>query len=109
MDQCTEFMGGAERANPVSRHTGPADDFPAAMVARLRRSGVMTAPLPRSEGGLGWGTEEAGMLPLGDALQAIGYGSLAAGRIYEAHVNAIVLIFRYGDARIRSFAAAAVR
>jgi alkylation response protein AidB-like acyl-CoA dehydrogenase len=99
----------SDRANSTLQHSGADNDFPAAIVARLRRSGVMTAPLPRSEGGLGWGTEEAGAAPLGDALQAIGYGSLAAGRIYEAHVNAIALIFRYGDARIRSFAAAAVR
>jgi alkylation response protein AidB-like acyl-CoA dehydrogenase len=109
MDQSPHFTQVDHCAGTTSQHNGPDAEFPAATIATLRRSGVMVAPLPRSEGGLGWGTEDVGALPLSDALQAIGYGSLAAGRIYEAHVNAIALIFQYGDARIKSRAAAAVR
>jgi alkylation response protein AidB-like acyl-CoA dehydrogenase len=109
MDQSPNFAQVDDCARSTSQHNGMDTGFPAATIARLRRSGVMVAPLPRSEGGLGWGTEDAGALPLSDALQAIGYGSLAAGRIYEAHVNAIALIFQYGNARIRSRAADAVR
>jgi alkylation response protein AidB-like acyl-CoA dehydrogenase len=109
MDQNPEFTQITDGATTTLRHNAADFDFPAATIARLRLSGVMAAPLPKSEGGLGWGTEADGALPLSDALQAIGYGSLAAGRIYEAHVNAIALIFKYGDASIRSCAATAVR
>jgi alkylation response protein AidB-like acyl-CoA dehydrogenase len=109
MDQSPNFTRVGDCARSTLRHNEMDTDFPAATIARLRRSGVMVAPLPRSEGGLGWGTENDGALPLSDALQAIGYGSLAAGRIYEAHVNAIALIFQYGNEQIKSCAATAVR
>jgi len=85
------------------------DHFPNAEIDRLWQLGVMLAPLPIFEGGLGWGTEIAGTLSLRAALQTLGYGSLSVGRIYEAHVNALVLIFRYGDTRIQAAAADAVR
>ena len=66
-----------------------ADRFPAGIVEILRRLGILAAPLPRSAGGAGWGTETAGVSALCDALRMLGYTSLAAGRIFEAHVNAL--------------------
>ncbi|WP_240759955.1 acyl-CoA dehydrogenase family protein [Lichenicoccus roseus] len=79
-------------ANRLDRDGG----FPEQAFAFLNACGAMTAPLPRRFGGLGAGTEpEAGdaMLRL---LRLVGHGSLAVGRLYEGHVNAIRLIVRYG-------------
>jgi hypothetical protein len=83
--------------------------FPEAIIDELRSLGVLAAALPGVEGGLGWGTDDAGTSSLSSALQLLGYRSLAVGRVYEAHVNAIALVFRYGDARIRALTADAVK
>ena len=42
------------------------------------------------------GTEPDGALALMQMLRLIGRGSLSVGRIYEAHVNALHLVVRYG-------------
>ncbi len=68
----------------------------------------MLAPLPRSLGGLGLGTEPEAGAALLDALRLIGRGSLAVGRLYEGHVNAIRLLMQYGSAAQRQRAAADV-
>lgn len=73
------------------------EEFPSDDIADLRRVGALAAPLPRSLGGLGAGTELEGALLLLDALRLIGRGHLAVARLFEAHVNAIRLIVRYGS------------
>jgi alkylation response protein AidB-like acyl-CoA dehydrogenase len=90
----------------VIRRPGADDFFPAAIIEQLRAWGFRIAPLPRREGGLGWGTEDRDILPFFRALKLLGYASLAVGRIFKAHVNALVLIYRYGDERVWSAAAA---
>ena len=72
--------------------------FPTHDVALLRRLGLLTAPLPRSMGGWGAGTERDGADAVLAILRAIGCGNLALGRLYEAHVNALKLIVDYGTA-----------
>jgi alkylation response protein AidB-like acyl-CoA dehydrogenase len=88
------------------RHPGADDFFPAAIIERFRARGFLIAPLPRREGGLGWGTEDRDILLFFRAPKLLGYASLTVGRIFEAHVNALVLIFHYGDERVRNAAAA---
>ena len=63
----------------------------------LAEHGLLTAPLPVSYGGLGLGTEPHGHSFLLRILAAIGGGDLALGRLYEGHVNALVLIASYGS------------
>ncbi|GJE19261.1 acyl-CoA dehydrogenase family protein [Methylobacterium marchantiae] len=75
--------------------------FPEADVDHLRTLGLLAAPIPRDEGGAGLG-EEPGAASLCDVLRLVGSGSLALGRIYEGHVNALQLVARYGDASQRS-------
>ena len=70
--------------------------FPAEDLEWLRGLGALQAPLPRSAGGLGLGTEPAGAGALLDVLRLLGRGNPAVGRLYEAHVNAAALITRYG-------------
>lgn len=69
----------------------PADEFDG-----LRAAGLFVAPLPRSHGGLGIGTEPGLTAPLLEMLTHIGRGSLPVGRVYEGHVNALQLVSQFG-------------
>ena len=60
--------------------------YPAADVAALYDSGLLTAVLPVRFGGAGLTG-----LSLGEVLRSIGSGSLPLGRLFEGHVNALEL------------------
>ncbi len=94
-------LSAGQRAQAEDRDDG----FPAADVADLVRLGLLAAPIPSDLGGSGLG-EEPGAWKLADVLRLVGYGSLALGRLYEGHVNALQLIAQYGDLgqRARLFA-----
>ena len=97
----TIAAAAATRADAQDHDGGfPQDD-----VADLARLGLLAAPVPVEKGGAGLGTEP-GAGALAEVLRLVGYGSLALGRLYEGHVNAIQLIARYGtpDQRSRLFA-----
>jgi alkylation response protein AidB-like acyl-CoA dehydrogenase len=81
------------------------DGFPSEDVADLARLGLLAAPIPAAAGGAALG-EEPGAATLATVLRLVGYGSLALGRVYEGHVNALDLVARYGrpDQRDRLFA-----
>ena len=88
----TAALSAAQRAAEQDRDEG----FPTEDVADLARFGLLAAPVPSGMGGAGLGEElEAGTLA--EVLRLIGYGSLALGRLYEGHVNALQLVARYGD------------
>jgi len=65
--------------------------FPAQEMTWLREAGLLTAALPPSLGGAGLG-EPAAALALLQALYHIGRGNLAVGRLWEGHVNALLLL-----------------
>jgi alkylation response protein AidB-like acyl-CoA dehydrogenase len=65
--------------------------FPAEEIHRLRRVGALSPELPVQGGGR---AEELAAL-----LTLAGRGNLSVGRIFEAHVNALHLIARYGGVR----------
>ncbi len=69
--------------------------FPETDICNLHASGLLLAPFPPALGGSGLGTGQ-GAIVLHDVLCAVGRGSLALGRLYEGHVNAVVLVSRYG-------------
>lgn len=71
--------------------------FPEEDVAALAAEGLLRTPLPEGEGGHGWGTTPAGVVPLSVALRLVGRASLPLGRIFEGHVNAAKLVLRRGD------------
>ncbi|MEE7476715.1 acyl-CoA dehydrogenase family protein [Methylobacterium hispanicum] len=77
------------------------DGFPTEDISDLRRLGLLAAPVLTAEGGAGLG-EEPGAGRLMEVLRLLGYGSLALGRLYEGHINALQLIARYGDAGQRA-------
>ncbi|MDP4006426.1 acyl-CoA dehydrogenase family protein [Methylobacterium sp. NEAU K] len=85
-------------AEGAARRAGGQDydgGFPAEDVAALARAGLLAAPVPRRDGGAGLGEETNGSI-LRAVLTRIGCGSLALGRLYEGHVNAVQLVARYG-------------
>jgi alkylation response protein AidB-like acyl-CoA dehydrogenase len=72
--------------------------FPAEDVSALAGIGAFAAVVPTPMGGLGIGTEPARAAATASLLHLIGSGSIALGRIFEGHLNAIRLVIRYGDA-----------
>ncbi|MDB5269066.1 MAG: acyl-CoA dehydrogenase [Hymenobacter sp.] len=65
--------------------------FPTQEFGWLQAAGLLTTALPVALGGAGLHTPTA-TLPLLRVLQHIGRGNLAVGRVYEGHVNALLLI-----------------
>lgn len=101
----------AEEAHSLAPEMDSDDAFPVQSLARLSRLGLLTAPLPpdtrRTGTGhadarhadsprLGLATDPAKAVGLCQLLRIIGNGSLPLGRLYEGHVNAILLIATYG-------------
>ena len=66
---------------------------PVALCEPLARCGLFVDALPAAEGG----SDLSDKGPLANALMVIGGADLSAGRIFEGHVNAVKLVFRYGD------------
>jgi len=82
--------------------------FPAQEMTWLREAGLLTAALPPSLGGAGLG-EPAAALALLQALYHIGRGNLAVGRLWEGHVNSLLLIRCFGTPAQLARAAADAR
>jgi alkylation response protein AidB-like acyl-CoA dehydrogenase len=85
--------------------TDQVGGFPTQEFAWLREAGLLTAALPVALGGVGLG-EPAAALDLLQVLYHVGRGNLAVGRLYEGHVNALLLIQRFGTpAQVARYAA----
>ena len=85
--------GVAERVFSSSSELDQDGAFPADGVRMLSDAGLLTATLPRQFAG--GALANKGLFQL---LRAVGYGSLPLGRLYEGHVNALLLVITYGDA-----------
>ncbi len=81
----------------ASRPSSLSSAAPLADLERLGTLGLLTAPLPRTHGGLGLGTEPGQHLTLLRVLALIGGADLALGRLFEGHVNALILIATFGS------------
>lgn len=82
--------------------------FPSAAIDRLRAAGILSATLPEAAGGLGLGEPRRSDL-LKRLLVRIGRCDQILGRLYEGHVNAHLLAFRFGDEETRGRVAADTR
>ncbi len=71
--------------------------FPTQSFADLAAAGLLTIVLPAALGGAELNAPAA-TLPLLRALQHVGRGNLAVGRVYEGHLNALLLIQQLGSA-----------
>lgn len=78
-------------------------------LGEIAATGLFAVPLPASEGGLGWGTDPGLAASLCALLRRIGRTSMALGRIFEGHVNAIRLLHRHAPAELFRLAAKDVR
>ena len=99
--QTAELHRARVAASLARGHAAALDEAgaaPAADIVNLRDAGLLAAPLPPALGGAGLGAGSAGAARLARVLEAIGYGSLPLGRIYEGHVNAVLLVLGYGRA-----------
>jgi alkylation response protein AidB-like acyl-CoA dehydrogenase len=65
---------------------------------RLAELGLLRAPLPSAHGGLGLGLTPESHLPLLRLLAIIGGADLVLGRLYEGHINALLLVASFGTA-----------
>jgi alkylation response protein AidB-like acyl-CoA dehydrogenase len=70
--------------------------FPHACFAALAAEGLLSATLPEQLGGAGFGAGVDGAAALNRLLYLLGEANLSVARIFEAHVNALQLILRYG-------------
>ncbi len=80
----------------VAASTDVEGGFPTREFSWLGETGLLTAVLPAAQGGAGLGEPVALGLLL-EALRHIGRGNLAVGRLFEGHVNALLLIAEFGS------------
>jgi alkylation response protein AidB-like acyl-CoA dehydrogenase len=83
-----------ETARANAQKLDRAGGFPVADVAALAKSGALLSVVPTLMGGLGIGTEPARATDTARVLALIGSGSIALGRIFEGHLNALRLVMR---------------
>jgi alkylation response protein AidB-like acyl-CoA dehydrogenase len=89
----------AHVAQCLSAHAGAIDSegqFPTEEFEWLREAGLLVAPAPPEQGGMGLGITPSTTVALLQTLWHIGYGNLAVGRLYEGHVNALQLVQWFG-------------
>jgi alkylation response protein AidB-like acyl-CoA dehydrogenase len=98
----------APRLFALAGATDVAGGFPSQEFELLREAGLLTATLPAALGGAGLDTPAA-TGPLLELLRHIGRGNLAVGRLYEGHLNALLLIQQFGSAAQVARAAAEAR
>ncbi len=113
MSPAATLLSRLEACLPQQRERAAALDesaaFPEQDMANLRAAGLLHAPIPVVGDGSGLGTDPAAA---GTALQVfrlLGRGHLALGRVFEAHVNAVRLVVRYGDVELQRRVAADAR
>jgi alkylation response protein AidB-like acyl-CoA dehydrogenase len=76
--------------------------FPAQDIAVLERVGLLRAFAPPDLGGHDFRDRRDYIETLFDCLRLVGRVNLSLGRIFEGHVNALLLIERYGDGDSRT-------
>ena len=97
-----QMLGCAARvADKCAAHAAAIDfegAFPADEFQWLHEAGLLTAPLRPELGGVGVGVLPGTTPDLLTLLRHIGRGNLAVGRLYEGHVNALLLLQSFGSA-----------
>ncbi len=104
MDDLTDLLARVDALTPRMRERAAALDeaagFPTDDLAALAAMGALLAPMPHAFGGYGLGTQPDTASATMAVLMALGRGSLAVGRVFEAHVNALRLVVRYGGPQV---------
>lgn len=90
----TEIIENVEVQIPYA-YVRDSDIFPSSGIEILRSLGLMGLNVPIEYGGKGLG-QGHGNFEILEILKKIGAHDLSLGRIYEGHLNALLLIERYG-------------
>ncbi|MDT0293016.1 acyl-CoA dehydrogenase family protein [Mesonia ostreae] len=78
-----------------SNYTIDSEDYPRDLMNKIQSSELMVLNVPSEFGG-GFGKLEKSNYHILNILKGIGARDLSAGRIFEGHLNAMLLIERYG-------------
>ena len=73
------------------------NEFPTSELLAIVNAGLLGATLPLRLGGAGYGVEHGFKSTLLHVLREIGRGNLPLGRVYEGHVDAILLVHQFGS------------
>lgn len=76
---------------------GDPSAFPTDAFQLLAAFGLLTVPLSRDLGGLGLGRDPGTNGTLLELLSIIGWGDLSLARLYEGHINALLLVQQFGE------------
>ncbi len=114
IDKATKLGDQFAKSAEAIDHDGA---FPHVEFAQLHSSGLLVAPLATHLGGLCLGLigrREGPTLPgttfaLLRVLEEVGRGNLAVGRLFEGHVNALLLIQQFGSPELQKSWAADAR
>ena len=88
-----------EISDCCAAHAGVVDAearFPAEEFGWIAEAGLLAAPLAPALGGPGLGSVPGQTADLLTLLRHIGRGSLPVGRVYEGHINALLLVQTFG-------------
>lgn len=78
------------------RYVTESEQFPLSGIELLRAMGLMSINVPLHYGGKGLGGDR-GNIKILETLKTVGSYDLSLGRIYEGHLNALLLIDRFGS------------
>jgi alkylation response protein AidB-like acyl-CoA dehydrogenase len=84
-------------ANQFRRHPSSPNEFPVHELKALGAAGLLGLTLPVDLGGMGIGSEAGSGTTLLSVLHEIGRANLPLGRVFEGHVNALLLLQRFGS------------
>ncbi|MFN3473035.1 MAG: acyl-CoA dehydrogenase family protein [Blastomonas sp.] len=88
--------GIAERLAHLGTRYDAAPVYPANSIALIVRAGLHQTFAPVASGGQPFGGEPERHLAMLDVLRIVGRADLSVGRLYEGHVNAMLLFGWYG-------------
>lgn len=89
-------QGIAERLAQLGARYDAAPVYPADSIALIVQTGLHRTFAPVASGGKAFADEDQRHLAMLDVLRIIGRADLSVGRLYEGHVNALLLFGWYG-------------
>jgi alkylation response protein AidB-like acyl-CoA dehydrogenase len=96
-NQANAITTAAQLADRFRRQPSSPVAFPATELRALAEAGLLSIALPRDLGGLGIGHEAGSRTTLLLVLKEIGRANLPLGRLFEGHVNALLLLQQFGS------------
>ncbi len=100
----------ADEAKIEAAATDSTEKFPVETFRKIAAAGLLAAPLPSEFGGVGLGTETGTTRLMLEVLKNFGRGNLVVGRVYEGHLNAVLLLKLFAaNAQMQKYAAEIVR